>query len=341
MSDLKWWVSCEHEVLVYLAKVKMRDFYFDPKACTKAFKEGRKRLVELFGKEIVLPNISVPHLSYGHLACLGAHVDFPENSAPCVKPLFPTIDKGVETLQRKVDFSESKLFKHFYKIYQHLKKEFPEEKVSIYGFGWEGPVTSAVMLRGKAFLADLYRTPHKAEKFLDLLTDSIIEYVYFLRRLMGEPEVNPSSTGLCDDCAAYIPPRLWDRFVLPYWNKYFSNLTKGKRHVHVEGLYPQHLKYLEKAHISHYDPSISPKLTPKIISRTIKIPFSWRLPSFQYPYMAPSDIEKWVYKSYEEGARELYTVVEPLMCTKENITKVKTFIKTCKKLKENNPAQDT
>gem|GEM_PF-4045235 len=35
------------------------------------FRDDKGKPVEIFGKDIRLPDINVPHLSYGHLVCLG------------------------------------------------------------------------------------------------------------------------------------------------------------------------------------------------------------------------------------------------------------------------------
>ncbi|HDJ89392.1 MAG TPA: hypothetical protein ENG40_01690 [Thermoprotei archaeon] len=334
MCSFTWRLRSGHEALAYVSGIKLRDFYLDAKSCAHAFYMGRKKLRKIFGEDIILPNVSVPHLSYGHISCLGSEIIFPIDSAPSLYPIYSSIEEGLRLLiKRKKRFEDCKLFKHYLKIYKYLCKRFPNEKVSIYGFGWEGPITTAIMLRGTDFLVDMYRKPILVKKFLKELTESIVEFIYFLRRLMDEPEINPYSSGLCDDCSSYIPPKLWDEFVIPYWEQYYSGITSGRRYIHVENLSPPHLKYLEKVRIVHYDPSVSPKLTPKIIKREIKIPFSWRLPSFMYLSMNKEDIYRWVLDSYREGANEMYTTVEPLIFRQNLLDKIKAFIDACKKIR--------
>ncbi|RLI27229.1 hypothetical protein DRO58_04655, partial [Candidatus Bathyarchaeota archaeon] len=157
MHRFRWRVSAGHEVLAYISGVKLRDFYMDPRACAHAFREGRRKLKGIFGEDLRLPRISVPALSYGHISCLGAEIVFPADTAPVPQPVYSSIEEGIRSLCKKRDFSECRLFKHYLRVYRYLKSEFPEENVSLYGFGYEGPITSALLLRGPGFLTDIYR----------------------------------------------------------------------------------------------------------------------------------------------------------------------------------------
>ncbi|MCI4439451.1 hypothetical protein JHC27_06365 [archaeon] len=326
----------EETTLPFLSGTKIRDFFLDPKSCAYAYREGRKKIREIFGPEISLPCVSPAHFSYGHLACLGADIDFPENGEPVPKVLYKSIEEAIESLKRGVNFRENKLFKHYYMIYEYLKGEFGEE-ARFEGFGWEGPLTSAILLRGSGFFLDLKKNPNRVREYLELLTESIVEFVYFIREINGEPRVNPTSTGLCDDMASYLNPILWEEFVLPYWEIYYSSLTSGKRSLHCENLTPEHLDCLKKAKVSHFDPSISSKtrrLTASIVREKLgEIPFSWRLPSFELVGMSSEDVKKWVINAFKDGASEVYLVVEPILCDEKNSRKVLEFMKVAKKIK--------
>mgnify|MGYP001117269515 CR=1 FL=1 len=218
--------------------------------------------------------------------------------------------------------------------YQYLKHEFHEENVKFDGFGWEGPITSAVLLRGTHFFVDLYRKPQKVKKFLELLTNNVVKFVYLTRRINMEPEVNPVSTGLADDISSYIHPNMWREFVIPYWKQYFTKLTTGKRSLHCENLNPNHLHYLAEAKIDYYDPSISKDLSARMIREKTNIDFVWRLPSFELLQMSAKKVKEWVEKAAEDGAPRIILYVEPPMCEGDNPSKVFAFIETAKKIKE-------
>ncbi|GAH48382.1 unnamed protein product, partial [marine sediment metagenome] len=258
---------------------------------------------------------------------MGAKIIFPEDSEPAPKPLYSNIKEGINALRKKINFEDNPLLQHYQKMCNHLQKEFPEEKVNFSGFGHEGPITSAVLLRGQNFFLDIYDYPELTKEFLNLLTSSIIEFVYFSRKLNDQPEINTKGSGLCDDFSSLILPSLWPEFVVPYWEKYYRGITTGSRTIHVENLSPEHLKYLEEIGIVFYDPSLSTNLTPIIIRKRINIPFMWRLHSFQIPSMSQEDIRNWVFQTVAQGATHIYTGIDRNILRGDNPDKIRAFIK--------------
>ncbi|HCG76393.1 MAG: hypothetical protein COZ37_03615 [bacterium (Candidatus Ratteibacteria) CG_4_10_14_3_um_filter_41_18] len=332
LKKFTWSVSGCYISYTYLAGLRLDEIYKSASACAQAFKVGRKRVREIFGPEVIIGSPTCAPISYGHIVCLGVSVTFPEDSEPGVRPIYKSIDEGIKELRKETDFKKNALFKHYFDMWHYLQKSFPGEKVSFSGFGCEGPITTAVLLRGTDFYMDIMDFPQKTKEFLSLVTDSIIKFVYFTREINGEPPVNSEGSGLCDDLSSLISPSLWPEFVVPYWNKYYVGLTTGKRTIHVENLKPGHLEYLKKVDIVHYDPSISKDLGPKIIKEKIDIPFGWRLSSFDLVQMDNKQVKEWVYKSIEEGANSIFHILEKPSCQDDNIEKVKTFIKTCKEM---------
>lgn len=329
-----WSVGVGHSALAYLSNIRLDEFYLDPSACGEAFRAGRKRIIELFGPEVTLPAISCPHISYGHAACLGAEITFPEDSEPGIRPIYSSIDEGIAALEKDINFEKNGLLQHYLSIYRHLQRSFPGEKVTFRGFGWEGPITSAVLLRGQDFYLDLYDEPLKVKQFLGLLTESIVRFVHFIRGTNGKPPVDPQGGSLADDFASLIPPTLWSEFVIPYWDQYYCGITTGERRIHVENLAPDHLPYLEMVCISFYDPSVSPKLGPRVIRERINIPFTWRLPCFQYPYLSEKNVRDWVIQAVMDGAPHIHTIISPIMCQGDNPAKVRVFIEAAREVEE-------
>jgi len=325
-----WFVGVADETLSFLAGIDLDEYYLNPDSCVRAIRLGRARIGDLFSDDVRPPGVSCPPLSYGHIACLGAKVLFPHNSEPSVRPVFDSIQDAIDALSRKRKFEENDLFKHYDGMYRRLREEFPEENVKFMGFGHEGPITSAVLLRGKDFCVDLYRHPDDVKRFLELVTDSIVDFVRFTRRINSEPEDTSQSFGLADDFSSLIHPEMWGEFVVPYWDRYYSQLTSGARTLHCENLDPRHLKYLEQVGISYYDPSISPRLRPSIIKDRTTIPFTWRLASFELLRMSVDEVRDWVRSSAEEGATHVHFYVEWTTCTGDNPSKVSAFISAAK-----------
>jgi hypothetical protein len=85
--------------------------------------------------------------------------------------------------------------------------------------------------------------------------------------------------------------------------------------------------------LSHYDPSISPKLTPPIIAEHCRVPFLWRLESFHYREMSVQEVEDFVFQSAADGASSVTTSVAETMCNQETVLKVHAFIRAGKEAK--------
>ncbi len=332
MEKFSWSVSGSFAAYAYLANLKLDEPYKNVFACAKVFKYGRPKTTQLFGPEVSIGSPACAPISYGHIICLGSPVFYPEDSEPGVRPIYKNIKDGIKALQREVDFSQNSLFQNYWQTYQYLKNEFPEEKFGFNGFGVEGPITTAVLLRGQDFYLDVYDTPDETEEFLHLLTKSIINFKRFVQRLNNGPEISSESSSMTDDFSSLISPDLWPEFVIPFWEKYYQGLTTGKRYIHVENLKPGHLKYLKKIGIRGYDPSVSPQLNPAIIKKEINIPFSWRLPSFELDRMNGREIKEWIYRNRAAGADSLFYIIEKNTCFGNNPEKVKVFIKTCQEI---------
>ena len=139
---------------------------------------------------------------------------------------------------------------------------------------------------------------------------------------------------MCDDLASMVPPRLFGELVIPYWELFYQARTTGRRSAHVEDLRPAQLPFLEEIGLSSFDPSISPKLNPRLIVENCRVPFGWRLGSFHYLTMTCQDVRDWVFQAVADGASSVFTHVEALMCRDENVPKITAFIEAAGRAKE-------
>lgn len=332
-TPFEWSVAGSYLSCLKLAEVPIRDFFLQPEACIEAYRTGRRRLGELFGPDVGVLAPSTPPISYGHPASLGAELYFPEGGEVAVEHLFQdSLDRAMAALRRAAAFGEAPRARFYLDFLARMQKAFPEEKV-VFAYGWEGPVTSAYELRGDAFFLDLFDEPEKTREFLGLLTASIVDFHAWHGGVAGEPAVRPDGIGLCDDISSMVPPRLWDRFVLPFWEQFFTGTTSGKRTAHVEDLRPAQLPCLEAVGLWYYDPSISRHLNPPIIARACRVPFGWRLGSFHYRDMTCGDVEDFVYQAAADGASKVFTILEGNMCEAPALEKVKAFIRAGKAVK--------
>jgi len=139
---------------------------------------------------------------------------------------------------------------------------------------------------------------------------------------------------MADDISSMIRPAMMPEFALPYWEQYYRGRTTGARHAHIEDLRPTHLRYLEAIGLDSYDPSVSPRLNPRIVCTECRVPFTWRLPGFLYRDMSIRDVEDFVYQAAAEGASSVHTVAEACMCNPDAAAKVKAFVDAAKRTKD-------
>jgi len=50
--------------------------------------------------------------------------------------------------------------------------------------------------------------------------------------------------------------------------------------------------------------------------------------------MSKEDVKKWIYRMVEEGAEEVFHILEKISCMDENVEKIGVFIETCKEIEK-------
>jgi uroporphyrinogen-III decarboxylase len=328
-------VEVYHDIIPYLSGVGMKDFFTDKEKCAYAWKTAEKILKNCFGDLFPMRKPSPPPNSYGHLICIGAPVSIPDDGEPNISPFARSVDEAIEILKGKKgrDFSENEMFQRYLDTWDYLKKYFPEENIPFTGFNSEGPLTSAVLMRGQDFFYDIYDEPGKSKEFLRLLTESVIDYVKLCRRINGKPEIQDRG-NIADDFASLIPPAMWDEFVIPFWNQMYEGLGGGKeRFVHVENLVPLHLKYLKNAGITHYQPSVSGRLTLEDIKEYLDpgISFDWMLYAFHITEMTDKQIEDWVEKTVRAGVTSIRTQCGAFTHQRNKMDRIAAFFRAFEK----------
>lgn len=332
-TKFSWSVSGCYLSLLGLTGIPIKEFNLDPAAGIEVYRKGRPLHREMFGEEVGVPSVATPPISYGHVNGLGSKLTFPEDGEVAHEHIYSSLKEGIEALQKPVDFASAGMAPFYLDYRQKLQQAFPDENIG-FGYGLEGPITTAYELRGDGIFYDVMDEPELIKEFLGLVTDSIVEFHRFRCKLDNSAEINPDGGGMCDDISSMVPPRLFPKIVLPCWDRFYQGMTTGKRTAHIEDLRPDQLKYLEDIGLSYYDPSISPKINPKIISKKCRVPFGWRLGSFHYPPMTCKDIEDFIFKAVSDGASSVLTVIEGVMCNEETVRKVHTFIETSKKAEQ-------
>ena len=327
-----WSVGGTQGALRQLTGVPIREFNLNPDACIEAYRRGRPLLREMFGEDVGAPGVATPAVSYGHPNTLGAELVFPEGGEVGVLPLYSSLAEAIDGLSQPVDFFSQGMAPFFLDFRETLRAAFPDETVG-FSFGAEGPITTAYELRGQGFYMDVMDDLPLTLRFMEAAIDSVQRYHEAKCALDGQPGMNPNGAGMCDDCASFIPPRLWPELVLPSWERHYRGLTTGRRFAHVENLGAEQLPFLEDIGLSFFDPSISPRLTPPIVREHCRVPFLWRLAEFHYSEMSVQDVEDFVYQAAADGANSVVSYVAESMCHEGCVPKVHAFIRAGKHAK--------
>jgi len=328
-----WSVSAAYSACLALAGVPIREFFLDPDACIEAWCTGPRKVLEMFGEFVRIPGPATPPISYGHVNALGAELLFPEGGEVGHTHPFENLSLAEATrrLQDTVEFERAGMAPFYLRFKERMERAFPGKKIG-FGYGLEGPITTAWELRGERFFTDLFDQPEELGRFLETVVSSIRDFHTFLCRVNGTPPINPSGGGMCDDLASTIPPRYWRSLVLPAWESFFDGRTTGKRSAHVEDLRPAQLPFLEEIHLWFYDPSISPQLTPAVIAAGCRVPFQWRLAAFHYRDHDETAVRDFVLRAVSEGASRVCTIIEASMCTPATAAKVQAFANACREV---------
>ncbi len=324
-ASFGWHVGSSQGALRAMAGIPIREFNLEPAACAEAYRLGRLRQRELFGDAVSQYPLLTPAVSYGHVNCLGSELLFPEGGEVAHTHVYGSLAEGVAALRQPVDWLTQGLAPFYLEFRDELQKHFPDEPAR-WCFGGEGPLTTAYELRGDGFFMDIYDDPSLACEFLRLVVASLLDFDRVCAGVNGRPFPDPTGGGMCDDIASFIPPGLFPQFVMPYWEQYYAGSTSGTRTAHVEDLRPEQVPFLEEIGLSHFDPSISPRLTPKILYERCRVPFTWRLGCFHLREMDAAEVADFVYIAAADGASGVSLTLAETICDDASVVKVEAFM---------------
>lgn len=327
-STPRFCVEIYHDLAPYLAGISAKAFFLEADQLINAWKITTEWTLDTFHGRLKPRTPTAAPNSYGHLVCLGAPLHYSESAEPNITPAAQSLDEAIERLEaaRGMDFTACPIFQQYVELSERVKAAFPESP-KLAGLGVEGPITSAALFRGEDFYMDVIDEPEKAARYIELMTDSVIDFKRQLNRFCGQPEVSETGGGLADDLASMLSPWMWEELVLPYWRRYYEGITSGpNRFLHCEALRPAHLPYLEKAGVTHYQPSVSPQLTLQSVKENTALPFDWLLYAYKVTEMDDEALEKWIAEAVSYGPTSIRTQFGAYAVSIGKIDRIQSFI---------------
>ncbi|NPV06334.1 MAG: hypothetical protein HPY83_00050 [Anaerolineae bacterium] len=248
-SGVRWRLAVPPEVETEYVGTTLGDYYTRADVAVHTQIRARELFQSAYGVDV--GGVAVPVPAYVGVASLGAKLVLPDDHPPMVANLGRVLADRDSVLALRPAVPEAS---DWLQRYLAMREEMGRilGKLPPLGAGQEGPITSAVLLRGDRFFLDVLDDPEVAHHLLGVVTQTYISFVRYARRINGQPETG--NTGIADDMAGMLPPALWPEFVLPYWLRIYEELGPGRRSVHTELLRPDHLRFLRELRIDAYDP---------------------------------------------------------------------------------------
>lgn len=253
----------------------MGAYYTDAEVKLRTQLTAKRIFEEQYGVDAV--SIGVDSHSYLGVAALGGKVVVPEDDPPMIRHLLGSAEESSDVTMTPP--KECEAFQRQMEIYRYYRRELGGDAEIPVSAGQEGPVTTAVLLRGEDFYTDLYTCPQAAHALLEKAVET---YVIYADAVSRGTDRGRDGVGICDDFTGLISPKMFPEFVLPYWRRIYERLGSGPRTLHCELLKPDHLDFLDELEIASYDPGTDQYLRNiEVLREKLDGRFWWNLIAFR------------------------------------------------------------
>lgn len=249
-------------------------------------------------------SLGVPMSAYEGVAALGGDLFFPAEHQPMIRNQGHVLEapEHVDAL-RVPDPWQCERFQEHVETWHELRRRFPGRHVGL-SAGQEGPVTTAVLLRGARFFLDCTLDPARAHRLLSICTDVYVAFTRAVREVTGAPP--GGVVGIADDHAGNLSPAMWPAFVLPYYERIYAELGATRRTMHTELVRRDHLPLLQQLGLDHLNFGENQYLTVRDVVAALDVPFDWHIKTV--PEMlqgTPEKIEARYRQAVADGAPEM------------------------------------
>jgi uroporphyrinogen-III decarboxylase len=298
--SISWRLNIPAEVRCEYAGTQQGDYYTHLDAYLETELAFPARFARATGYRPA-PNWGVPVPAYEGVAALGGELIFPAAHQPMIRNQGRIVEtpKQVEAL-RVPDPRACPRFQENLRRWHELRRRLPGCSVGL-SAGQEGPVTTAVLLRGTAFFEDCLVDPESAHRLLSVCTDTYVAFARAVREATGAPD--EGSVAIADDHAGNLSPAMWPQFVLPYYERIYDQLGATRRSMHTELVRREHLPLLASLGLDHVNFGENQYLAVREVADALQVPFDWHIKAVSEMLQGtPAQIQAAYHQAVADGA---------------------------------------
>jgi uroporphyrinogen-III decarboxylase len=260
-KQIKWVLAIPPEVYCEKANTRLLDYYFDPAVRLETHQRAREYFLQTFGHDIGT-HVGNGLTSYWNATLFGAELEFSGDSQGAVHRRVLASIEEVRSLKAPTPdrIPDLPRYRELLGQHQRMEKLVPGTgfKASFGRFGFQGPFTTATILRGTDIMTDLVMSPDLVKELLEKIVEAQCNVMTFTEREFG---IEVRSCGMGDDYAGLISPDMYEAFCFPYMKQIYDRYGEQARSLHCETLKRGHHQYLNRLKLTSYDPGVNPDIT--------------------------------------------------------------------------------
>ena len=258
---IKWTLAIPPEVLCEKANTRVDDYYLVPDLRLQTHQRAREYFMHKFEHDIGT-YVGTGLTSYWNATLFGAELEFQgDNQAAVHKRVLSSIE-AVRHLKPPTpeDVPNLPRYRELLKQHKQMEKLIVDTgfHASFARFGFQGPFTTATILRGTDIMMDIALSPALVKELLEKVVEAQCNVMNFTERELG---IDIKTCGMGDDYAGLISPDMYGEFCFPYMKQLYDRYGQDARSLHCETLKRGHHKYLNMLGLTHYDPGVNPDIT--------------------------------------------------------------------------------
>ena len=275
---IAWQLLIPAEVKCEYTEIPQGDYYTDLERCLEVSRRFPERFQAVTGYRPPL-TYTVPVTAYEGVRALGGELVFPRDHQPMIRNQGRVLNtpEQIDALEVPDPWQDAR-FQRRVRWRRELQARYGE-RVAGGLAGQEGPVTTAVLLRGQDFFLDCLVDPSRAHRLMRVCTDMFIRWHLAAMEVDGR---SPDVASVCDDHSGLLGPDLWPEFVLPYYERIIEALGPNGCWMHSELLRPAHLPLLRDLGLICINLAENQYLTIQDVADGLPcVPFGWHILTVQ------------------------------------------------------------